>query len=36
MQNNDFNIIDKIHFNVKDPNEAKYLYLIEKTARNWS
>ena len=27
---NDYNIFDKIHLYVIDPNEAKYQYLIEK------
>ena len=26
----DFNVIDKIYLHVKDPNEAKYQYLIKK------
>ena len=36
QNDNDYNIIDKIYLYVKDPNEAKYQYLIKDTRKNWS
>ena len=34
QDNNDYSIIDKIYLYIKDPNEAKYPYLIKKHENN--
>ena len=36
QQNNDYRIIDKKYLNIKDPNEAKYQYLIKKPEKKSS
>ena len=33
---NNYSVIDKFYFYIKDPNEAKYQYLIKKRKKIWS